>query len=71
MNVYKIAHFNKPFTFGGQHAGVSASQYVVEAHNLRNAMRRLWEDHRVNLNAGDLVYESTQAGDFLGRTTIQ
>ena len=71
MNVYKIAHFNKPFAFGGQRVGVSASQYVVEAHNLRTAMRRLWEDHRVNLNAGDLVYESTQAGDFLGRITIQ
>lgn len=46
-----------------------ATRYTVEAHNVRNAMRRLWDAHRVNLIAGDWILWEDEAGNF-HRVTI-
>ena len=50
MTSYTINHFQKV----NAHAS-KASRFVVEAHNVRNAMRKLWDDHRVNLISGDII----------------
>jgi len=53
MTQYTIDHFNKPGCFGPH--STQATRYTIEAHNIRNAMRRLWDDHRVNLVNGDSI----------------
>lgn len=50
MTSYTIDHFQKVNANASK-----ASRFVVEAHNIRNAMRRLWDDHRVNLVNGDSI----------------
>ena len=50
MTSYTINHFTKV----NAHAS-KASRFVVEAHNIRNAMRKLWEAHGVNLVNGDSI----------------
>jgi hypothetical protein len=63
MTSYTINHFQKV----NAHAS-KASRFVVEAHNIRNAMRRLWDDHRVNLVNGDVI--SWEDGDRFHRLMI-
>lgn len=50
MTSYTINHFQKV----NAHAS-KASRFVVEAHNIRNAMRKLWDAERVNLVNGDII----------------
>ena len=50
MTSYTINHFTKV----NAHAS-KASRFVVEAHNIRNAMRKLWDAHGVNLINGDTI----------------
>ena len=58
MTTYTIDHFKKV----NAHAS-KASRFVVEAHNIRNAMRKLWDDHGVNLVNGDsIIWE--EGGQF-------
>ena len=67
MTQFQISHFNKPSCMSA-HA-VQATRYTIEAHNVRNAMRRLWDAHRVNLIAGDWILWEDEAGNF-HRVTI-
>ena len=53
MTSYTIDHFNKPSPMSPW--AKQATRYVVEAHNIRNAMRKLWDDHGVNLINGDSI----------------
>ena len=63
MTSYTINHFQKV----NAHAS-KASRFVVEAHNIRNAMRKLWDDHGVNLVNGDsIIWEE---GDRFHRLMI-
>jgi len=50
MTSYTINHFQKVNADASK-----ASRFVIEAHNIRNAMRKLWDDHRVNLINGDII----------------
>lgn len=50
MTSYTIDHFQKVNANASK-----ASRFVVEAHNIRNAMRKLWEAHGVNLVNGDFI----------------
>ena len=50
MTSYTINHFTKVNANASK-----ASRFVVEAHNIRNAMRKLWEAHGVNLVNGDSI----------------
>ena len=63
MTSYTINHFQKV----NAHAS-KASRFVVEAHNVRNAMRKLWDDHGVNLVNGDSI--TWQDGDRFHRLMI-
>ena len=63
MISYTIDHFQKV----NAHAS-KASRFVIEAHNIRNAMRKLWDDHGVNLVNGDsIIWEE---GDRFHRLMI-
>ena len=63
MTSYTINHFQKV----NAHAS-KASRFVIEAHNIRNAMRKLWDDHGVNLVNGDsIIWEE---GDRFHRLMI-
>ena len=63
MTSYTIDHFEKV----NAHAS-KASRFEVEAHNIRNAMRKLWDDHGVNLVNGDsIIWEE---GDRFHRLII-
>ena len=66
MTQYTIDHFNKPGCFGPH--SKQATRFVVEAHNIRNAMRKLWEAHGVNLVNGDII--SWEDGDRFHRLMI-
>ena len=63
MTSYTINHFQKV----NAHAS-RASRFVIEAHNIRNAMRKLWDDHGVNLVNGDII--SWVDGDRFHRLMI-
>jgi len=63
MTSYTIDHFNKR----NAHS-TTATRYIVEAHNIRHAMSRLWNDHRVNLINGDSII--WQDGDRFHRLLI-
>ena len=63
MTSYTINHFQKV----NAHAS-KASRFVIEAHNIRNAMRKLWDDHGVNLVNGDII--SWVDGDRFHRLMI-
>jgi len=53
MTQFQISHFNKPSPISPW--AKQATRYIIEAHNIRNAMRKLWDDHRVNLVNGDWI----------------
>ena len=55
-------HFNKPSPVSP--SAKQASRYTVEAHNVRNALRRLWDAHRVNLVNGDWIIWEDEDGKF-------
>ena len=67
MTLFQISHFNKPSALSPY--ATQAVRYTVEAHNIRNAMRRLWDAHRVNLIAGDWIMWTDTSGD-IHRVTI-
>jgi len=62
MTQFQISHFNKPSPISPW--AKQATRYIIEAHNIRNAMRKLWDDHRVNLVNGDSIIWQDEAHNF-------